>query len=1112
MANPTKPALCVDRERHTMSGGAQALDKPSTPDNLRLQYETRTVNSSPGAAAANSASPTTSTAASNSRANATEHTSVPSADTTSATHNGAPSPPLRPHPQALRLDPEGWRLSLNESNLDTRYPSLVSGLQNGLTIGIKKIAKTHVATHYNSAKDSPSTVEQIIAKELEAHRYAGPFTASEVEAHIGPFQTAPLGLRPKPNGKFRLIQDFSFPKYKTTKHKNVSINSMLDITEWPTTWYTFLNICQTIISLPHDAEAFVRDVTAAFRNIPLHPSQWPGTVVEWEGNYYIDRFLAFGLGPACGAFGMFADAFADICRAKGLGPTGHWVDDNVFFRLPISALAELNHTRANVRAQIHERPVRQRGRLFWSDEAGGMHAEDYSHPIRVLPGAENGFSCGLSDIDAISNALGWPWEKDKDAPWASTFTYGGLTFSIATREVSLPEKKRLKYLDTIRAWKTCTRHQLHHAQRLLGQLQHATTVHRFGRFHLKGLIDFIRAASREKSRRYQLRRDGRQIPKDISWWESHLSLDTYWRCFDPEPAFEIDCFCDGSTSYGAGVHIAGRERAFPLHPHHRGKTDIKTVESLSLELAVEYAAVLGYNKRGIIIHSDSTPVCGAFKKGRMAADEANQVLSRVAGLEQQHHIRGAGSSGGDDPGPSRPHTPERAHAVARPKADPARPWKNLVLNWKNNKVLHPSASIRPVKAEITQKGKSKAIKTSFSPNRPQTKLVAQRFASWKPCTPTKVKNATKESALVVRNVALAAYMPGTQKNYSTALTQWHKYCDDHKIPEKKREPADPHLVEHWVASRAGTLSGGYLKDWISALKAYHSVNNLPWLPNDERLSLLRRGVSNLQPDPRPPRDPMTVEWLEKVIQVVDKTNPKEVATAAAAAVGFWGLMRLGEMVSSKTSVKTNSGITRARTSPSLAFGGLETYTLRLPRTKTQPTGDTVVIVTQKRCNPIELLRLHLESSPSLPDTDTVTPLFAYRAKNKMEAMTRPRFLSTIETMAARAGVSRLHGHSMRIGGCTTLLTNGVPPDRVRLHGRWSTDAFKLYIRNHAAVMAPYLAINQVASDRLHHFLPTIWPSPTITTQQGPAPPATTSQPSHARGRNPSRRARSKRGR
>ncbi|KAG1857239.1 hypothetical protein C8R48DRAFT_553441, partial [Suillus tomentosus] len=51
-------------------------------------------------------------------------------------------------------------------------------------------------------------IDQYIISEQSTGRYSRTYSPSELESLIGPFQTSPLGLVPKPNStKFRLIQD-----------------------------------------------------------------------------------------------------------------------------------------------------------------------------------------------------------------------------------------------------------------------------------------------------------------------------------------------------------------------------------------------------------------------------------------------------------------------------------------------------------------------------------------------------------------------------------------------------------------------------------------------------------------------------------------------------------------------------------------------------------------------------------------------------------------------------------------------------------------------------------------------------------------------------------------
>ncbi|KAE8236628.1 hypothetical protein A4X06_0g9488, partial [Tilletia controversa] len=522
----------------------------------------------------------------------------------------------------------------------------------------------------------------------------------------------------------------------------------------------------------------------------------------------------------------------------------------------------------------------------------------------------------------------------------------------------------------------------------------------------------------------------------------------------------------------------------------------------------------------------------------MASDEPNAILERVSELEQQNRISiklrwvkseenkadrpgsqiAGNQQGGEDPDPPKPPATASTHAtpILTVPAEPAastsksKPWSKLVERWKGIKATKPKPQ-RAKKAKgpsiSTRKFKPKhnMIQTSVTLNRPEVELASQRFSAWVPSSSVNVPRATRSSTKIVRDVTLAAFAAGTQSNYSAAIAQWHKYCDDHRIKERDREPAAAHLVEHWVSLHAGDKRGKSLSDWICGLKAWHTVNHLPWLPSEDRLALIRRGVANLQPPARPKRDPMTIQWLDRLSLAADPKDAAEVTVVAAAATGFWGLCRLGELVSSTDKAQQFHNITRAQATESKVFGGVPTMTLNLPRTKTHAQGDTVVIAHQKEeCDPIRLLRLHLQQSPcASKEAEKSTPLFAYRDKESLTPLTRTKFISTIGAIGKRAGLGPLHGHSMRIGGCTALLTRGMPPDRVQLHGRWSGDSFKRYIRDHAAVMAPYLVINQVASDRLHRLLPAEWPPAALTTttnQDGPTPPPGQDLSSRARGR------------
>lgn len=46
----------------------------------------------------------------------------------------------------------------------------------------------------------------------------------------------------------------------------------------------------------------------------------------------------------------------------------------------------------------------------------------------------------------------------------------------------------------------------------------------------------------------------------------------------------------------------------------------------------------------------------------------------------------------------------------------------------------------------------------------------------------------------------------------------------------------------------------------------------------------------------------------------------------------------------------------------------------------------------------------------------------------------------------------ISGHSLRAGGATSLAAAGVPFDQIQAMGRWSSEAFRIYVRKNPALL------------------------------------------------------------
>ncbi|SJL08045.1 uncharacterized protein ARMOST_11404 [Armillaria ostoyae] len=370
---------------------------------------------------------------------------------------------LRRNKPCTPLHPDSWLRHLSKANLLHWYPSIYNGLSAGFNIGIPPIQKIFTPPNHTSIDHFRNQFEKIVHHKFHCGCYISPFSQDDVEKLIGPFQTSPLSLVPKPHthDELRLIQNYSFPR--SPNFNQFSINHFISSDDFPCTWGTFNVMCLKISLLPPGSQGGIRDVAEAYWTIGTHPSQWPGTVVCLSDNEFaIDPCVAFGETSGSGAYGLVSDAGTDIFRAEGIGLISKWVDDHCFLRLLLKYLEEYNNLRLEFRSRISLEDGQQQsgGRLWWKgallpdghfeefDEDCAFpirdHSRDSSHdPIDAM------FTYNFKDINTISQDLGIPWKLKKDIPFSSSFLFTGLLWNLQTRSISLSPEKREKYIATI---------------------------------------------------------------------------------------------------------------------------------------------------------------------------------------------------------------------------------------------------------------------------------------------------------------------------------------------------------------------------------------------------------------------------------------------------------------------------------------------------------------------------------------------------------------------------------------------------------------------------------------------------------------------------------------
>lgn len=188
------------------------------------------------------------------------------------------------------------------THTDRNYvAALTNIIRRGVKVGYSGRQDAFLLNHpHNSALNAPEILLADLAKQQLHSRLR-----RLDDQPTPPFISSPLGLVPKHDGGWRRIHDLSFPAGESV---NDGIPPAYGAVEYTTVDEAF----QAILTQGRHAILVKRDLTDAFRHIPIAESDLWLLGFFCDGSYWIDCFLPFGLRTAPFLFDLFA---------KGL----HWI-------------------------------------------------------------------------------------------------------------------------------------------------------------------------------------------------------------------------------------------------------------------------------------------------------------------------------------------------------------------------------------------------------------------------------------------------------------------------------------------------------------------------------------------------------------------------------------------------------------------------------------------------------------------------------------------------------------------------------------------------------------------------------------------------------------------
>ena len=440
--------------------------------------------------------------------------------------------------QALALypDPEFVDMLCNIATHGARI-----GYEGPLNVRMRR--HNHQSAHANS-----SVVSEAVMKELEKGRIASLQQLPEF------YFCSPVGVVPKRTDGiqtgWRLIFDLSCPDGK-------SVNDGIPV-DYGTISYEALDTAiRMVAKAGRGAKMIKRDLKSAFRFIPVSSLDRWCLIFEWEGQFYVELFLPFGLRTSPRIFNLFSEAI-------------HWVLETIYGWM-------VSH---------------------YLDDFFGVFPAD-TEPD------------GPSQIfDATLGEFGFVKANEKDE-WGTVVTHLGFQFDSDLMEVRLPPNKHaraIKAVSDLLSLKSAVPQAS--LEETLGFLSHCCQVIPLGRPFLRQLFSLLKRKSH-----YRRIRLNSEVKQDLRWWKLFLSS---WSTISliqlSRPVFYVSTDASGLKGIG-GVYdrriFSSRVPTRHKAKHINWKEMFAVLHALilwhrewingSIDVACDNTAVVGgINKRSIV--------------------------------------------------------------------------------------------------------------------------------------------------------------------------------------------------------------------------------------------------------------------------------------------------------------------------------------------------------------------------------------------------------------------------------------------------------------------------------------------------------------------------------
>ena len=257
-------------------------------------------------------------------------------------------------------------------------------------------------------------------------------------------------------------------------------------------------------------------------------------------------------------------------------------------------------------------------------------------------------------------------------------------------------------------------------------------------------------------------------------------------------------------------------------------------------------------------------------------------------------------------------------------------------------------------------------------------------------------------------------------------------------------PTSEQTLLRFCSHLADRLHHSSIKVYLSAIRSLYIDQGFPDpLVNCLQLQRLLRGIKRHQGSSLPQRQPVTADLMRIIQRSLDAHNSEHIMLWAACCLGFFGFLRAGEFtVNCAFDPSIHLTVQDLQVDAEVNPSSLR---VRIKSSKTDPFRPGCVIYLgrgQAPLCPISAILAYLHRRGPLSG-----PLFI---DTHGQPLTRSRLSSFVQSVLQGAGIpGQFSGHSFRIGAATTATQCSIPDHLIKTMGRWSSDAYQLYVRTPA---------------------------------------------------------------